>query len=60
MHAAPVLKILGLLLSILAVSMLIPMSFDLVNGNADWQAFLPLHLCFPASSAFACGWPTAK
>ena len=39
MHAAPVLKILGLLLSILAVSMLIPMSFDLANGNADWQAF---------------------
>ena len=39
MHAAPVLKILGLLLSILAVSMLIPMSFDLISGNPDWNAF---------------------
>ena len=39
MHAAPVLKILGLLLSILAVAMLIPMSFDLFSGNLDWSAF---------------------
>ena len=39
MHAAPVLKILGLLLSILAVAMLIPMSFDLISGNIDWNAF---------------------
>ena len=39
MHAAPVLKILGLLLTILAVAMLIPMSFDLFSSNADWQAF---------------------
>ena len=35
MHAAPVLKILGLLLTILAVAMLIPMSFDLFSSNAN-------------------------
>ena len=34
-----VLYILGLLMTILAASMLIPMGFDIYFGNPNWQAF---------------------
>ncbi|MCG8624581.1 MAG: TrkH family potassium uptake protein [Proteobacteria bacterium] len=36
----PVLHILGILLSVLAATMLIPTAVDYYYGNADWQAFL--------------------
>ena len=52
----PVLKILGLLLSI-PISMLIPMSFDLVSGNADWNAFAAASL-FTGFIGICYGWPT--
>jgi len=36
----PVVFVLGVLLSILAVAMLVPAAADLVVGNPDWQVFL--------------------
>ena len=35
----PILNILGLLLCIESISLLIPMSFDLLLGNRDWKQF---------------------
>jgi trk system potassium uptake protein TrkH len=35
----PVLFVLGLLLSVLALGMTVPAAFDLVAGHADWQVF---------------------
>jgi trk system potassium uptake protein TrkH len=39
MQLSPVLNILGLLATILAGSMLIPMCVDLYTGSSDWQVF---------------------
>lgn len=39
MQATPVLNILGLLLGLLAGTMLIPMGIDLYYGDPNWQAF---------------------
>ncbi len=39
MQASPVLSILGLLVTILAAAMLLPMAIDLVDGAPDWQGF---------------------
>ena len=39
MILSPVLNILGLLTTILAAAMLIPMCFDLYFGSPDWQVF---------------------
>lgn len=39
MQFSPVLNILGLLATILAATMLIPMCVDLYAGSADWQVF---------------------
>ena len=39
MRLAPVLNILGLLTTILAAAMLIPMAIDLYYGSSDWQVF---------------------
>lgn len=39
MQITPVLNILGLLLTILAGTMLIPMCFDIYFGDPTWQAF---------------------
>jgi len=39
MHATPVLSILGLLLTILAGTMMVPMMVDVVMGDPNWQAF---------------------
>jgi len=39
MQAAPVLNILGILLAVLGGAMLAPMSFDLLAGDPNWQAF---------------------
>ena len=39
MVLSPVLNILGLLTTILAAAMLIPMCFDLYFGSPDWQVF---------------------
>ena len=39
MHATPVLSILGLLLTILASTMMVPMLVDVVMGDPNWQAF---------------------
>ena len=39
MQAAPVLNILGILLTLLGGTMLAPMALDLVMANDNWQAF---------------------
>ena len=39
MQLSPVLNILGLLTTILAAAMLIPMCVDLYAGSSDWQVF---------------------
>ena len=39
MQAAPVLNILGILLSLLAGTMLAPMALDLMMGDPNWQSF---------------------
>jgi trk system potassium uptake protein TrkH len=39
MQFSPVLNILGLLTTILAATMLIPMCVDLYFGSGDWQVF---------------------
>ena len=39
MRLAPVLNILGLLTTMLAAAMLIPMAIDLYFGSDDWQVF---------------------
>ena len=39
MQASPVLSILGLLVTILAAFMLLPMVIDLFDGAPDWQGF---------------------
>lgn len=39
MRLAPVLNILGLLTTLLAAAMLIPMLVDLYYGSSDWQVF---------------------
>ena len=39
MQFSPVLNILGLLATILAAAMLIPMGVDLYAGSDDWQVF---------------------
>ncbi|NCF48778.1 MAG: potassium transporter TrkH [Bacteroidetes bacterium] len=39
MNLSPVLNILGLLTTILAAAMLIPMCFDIYFGSPDWQVF---------------------
>ena len=39
MQLSPVLNILGLLATILAGSMLIPMCVDLYAASSDWQVF---------------------
>ena len=39
MQLSPVLNILGLLATILAAAMLIPMGVDLYAGSDDWQVF---------------------
>ena len=39
MQLSPVLNILGLLATILAAAMLIPMCVDLYFGSDDWQVF---------------------
>ncbi len=39
MRYTPVLNILGILLAILAVTMILPMIADLVTGSSNWQAF---------------------
>jgi trk system potassium uptake protein TrkH len=39
MQLSPVLNILGLLATILAAAMLIPMGVDLYAGSGDWQVF---------------------
>jgi len=39
MQLSPVLNILGLLTTVLAASMLIPMCVDLYSGSGEWQIF---------------------
>ena len=39
MRYTPVLNILGILLAILAVTMIVPMIADLTTGSSNWQAF---------------------
>ena len=39
MRYTPVLNILGILLAILAATMLLPMIADIVTGSSNWQAF---------------------
>ena len=39
MRYTPVLNILGILLAILAATMLLPMMADIVTGSSNWQAF---------------------
>lgn len=41
----PILLVLGVLLAVLATTMLIPMGIDLWFGNPDWQAFLLSAFC---------------
>ena len=59
MQAAPVLNILGILLTLLGGTMLAPMAIDLVMENPNWQAFgiaglftsfVGVCLCWPLSA----------
>ncbi len=49
MDFRPILYILGILLSVLAVSMVLPMMTDIYWGNEDWKAFF---LCIVITSFF--------
>ena len=39
MRYTPVLNILGILLAILAITMIVPMVADIATGSSNWQAF---------------------
>jgi len=39
MQLSPVINILGLLTTVLAAAMLIPMCVDLYSGSGEWQVF---------------------
>lgn len=49
MDCRPILYILGILLSILAISMVLPMLADIYWGNPDWKVFF---LCIVITSFF--------
>ena len=49
MDFRPVLYILGILLSVMSVSMVLPMMADIYWGNSDWKAFF---LCIVITSFF--------
>lgn len=49
MDFRPVLYVIGILLSTLAVSMAVPMLIDLYYGNSDWQVFF---LCILTTAFF--------
>jgi len=49
MDFRPILYVLGILLSIMALSMLLPMAADLYWGNPDWRVFF---LCIVITSFF--------
>lgn len=49
MDFRPILYVVGALLSILAISMSIPMFVDMAHGHADWQVFL---VCIATTAFF--------
>ena len=59
MQATPVLNILGLLLALLACTMLIPMGIDLYYNDPNWQAFAVAAL-MTGFIGGSYGWPTGK
>ncbi len=49
MNLRPILYVIGILLSILAIAMMIPMLIDIHFGNSDWKIFF---LCVLATAFF--------